>query len=647
MRAWTRRASYISRRYLSSEVAFKQVSDIAKQRSFPRKYNELNHVAPTEIDEILDSLKHQAPQKGLKPEIAEFINPQDQHLTNLLAKVEKNEFPENLLSVLGHKSKEDFAQELITKSLYRRYVGSKVYSYKPQDTTIDLSNPAEWFPQARKMKRKIIMHVGPTNSGKTYRSLQKLAQAQLGYYAGPLRLLAREIFEKFNNENVPCNLITGEEVVPTIDKYGKTSEISLGTIEMIPLNKKMDVCVIDEIQMLGDPNRGAAWTAAVLGVQASEIHLCGEELAVPIIKRICEVTGDELIIKTFERLGKLTVQSNLLRSYRDLQPGDCVIAFSKRAILEIKLKIEKETRLKVGVIYGALPPEIRTQEASRFNLGKYDVLVATDAVGMGLNLRIKRIVFYSTSKFDGKNVIPLTVSQTKQIAGRAGRFSKDKGELEGFVTAMNRRDLLFIKKTMKKPNQDLEQARVWPSNQIWKQYMTHFPPNTLFYEVLLKFKEEIEPTLNQDFCVSEVDPRIAVLEFFLRLDLYKRITVDDQLTLSLAPMQALGNKSAEVIHTFLTAIANNTPKSVFQCDIVDKKLLSRSARPLMRLGDAMGTLSELEEMHKLVLLFLWLSQRWPTLFIDKELATDLKLLIEKRISQELDMTRKLNKARRR
>src|SRR5699024_8616219 len=140
--------------------------------------------------------------------------------------------------------------------------------------------PAEWFPQARKMRRKFIMHVGPTNSGKTYHSLQRLARAQLGYYAGPLRLLAREIYERFNQEGVVCNLITGEEVIPMMDTYGNALEISLGTIEMIPLYKKMDMCVIDEIQMLGDPNRGAAWTAAVLGVQAKEIHLCGEESAV-------------------------------------------------------------------------------------------------------------------------------------------------------------------------------------------------------------------------------------------------------------------------------------------------------------------------------------------------------------------------------
>lgn len=636
-------------RHLSTTV-LDDVHNLAHTSTFAPRYGVLNSLSPQEITKFIPELTLNEDLSGnsnTNVTIADYINPLGHTLPTLLQNIQKNQFPEKLMPIVGVSLKQQFATDLVTKVIYQKYVESQIYNTKPQSSDLDLANPEQWFPQARKMKRKIIMHVGPTNLGKTYQSLQKLGKAKLGYYAGPLRLLAREIYERFNADNIPCNLITGEEVIPAMDLSGKTSEISLGTIEMIPFSKKMDMCVIDEIQMLADPHRGAAWTAAVLGVQAKEIHLCGEELAVDIIEKMCKATGDELEIKRFQRLGKLTVEKKAVSDYTALKPGDCVIAFSKRTILEIKLKIELQTKLRVGVIYGALPPEIRSQEAHGFNQGKYDVLVATDAIGMGLNLRIRRVVFFATSKFDGKEVIPLTVSQIKQIAGRAGRYLKDQGELEGFVTAITRNDLTFVTRMMKQDVKMLDEARVWPSTLAWKAYMLKFSPDTLFFEILSEFDQETDATIGGIYTIPELASRISVLKMFLRDNLYRRITIDDQLTLSLAPIQTHGDgKLKDIIHTFLQMIANNTSKNVFMCGMLQQELLSRNARPSTELDKAMLTLTKLEEMHKTVLVFLWLSQRWPHLFVDKELASEVKLLIEKRISQELDMIRRLNKVRR-
>lgn len=124
-----------------------------------------------------------------------------------------------------------------------------------------LKNPAAWFKETRLMKRKIIMHVGPTNSGKTYNALQSLGTAASGIYCGPLRLLAHEIYERFNASGVRCNLITGEDrrEMEGVDLYACTVEMAL-------LHKQFDVAVIDEIQMISDSSRGWAWTQAFLGI---------------------------------------------------------------------------------------------------------------------------------------------------------------------------------------------------------------------------------------------------------------------------------------------------------------------------------------------------------------------------------------------
>lgn len=577
--------------------------------------------------------------------LVDYINPKICNISQIIYLINGDMFPSALPSFYGYRNKEEFLSDVLSKLLYKAYVESTLTTTKQQDSLVDLSNPAEWFPEARKMRRKFIMHVGPTNSGKTYNSLQKLATAKSGYYAGPLRLLAREIYERFHDQGIRCNLITGEEVVPSIDSFGKISEISSGTIEMIPSHKKMDICIIDEIQMIADPRRGEAWTNAVLGVQAKEVHMCGEESAVPLILKLAKITGDDVEINKYNRLGKLTVLDKEVNSFKNLQKGDCVIAFSKRKILELKCEIERSTNLKVGVIYGALPPEIRSKEANGFNNGEYDVLVASDAVGMGLNLKIKRIVFYATKKFNGNETIPLTASETKQIAGRAGRFSKDEGELEGFVTSMYRKDLHFLKKMMNEPIQELSKACTWPTDKVWTYYMSKFPKYTSFYDILEQFEKETSSLEMENFFLTSLDSRYEILNLFLRNDLYKRTTIEDQLRLSLAPIN-ISMASPSVVDTAFNFFQNITKcetKNIFDFNFLHIDILKRRPKFTATTDLTVQTLQSLEENHKLILIFLWLSQRWPTLFVDKESATETKTLIEKRISEELLNLRRLIK----
>ena len=248
--------------------------------------------------------------------------------------------------------------------------------------TVDLSEPHLWFAQARKIQRKIICHVGSTNSGKTYNALTALSYARTGIYCGPLRLLAWEVSEKMREKDVRCNLLTGQEK----DILEGATHVSC-TVEMVDLRRRYDVAVIDECQLLGDISRGWAWTNALLGVQADEIHLCGSPSMLPIIHNLCALTNDPVTVKTYSRLTPLTVSSRALKSFKHIEKGDCVVGFYRQGLYEIKREIEKNNpTLKCCVIYGGLPPDARKQQAQLFSnpTSGYDVLVASGAKSLWL-----------------------------------------------------------------------------------------------------------------------------------------------------------------------------------------------------------------------------------------------------------------------
>ncbi|EGW33156.1 uncharacterized protein SPAPADRAFT_71052 [Spathaspora passalidarum NRRL Y-27907] len=583
-----------------------------------------------------------------KIQLVDFINPHINTITQLIYMVNGDRVPINFLEYSKITTKQQLITKLLTQLLYRHYNERKIRTTRSESKTIDFSNPSEWYPNARKMKRKIVMHVGPTNSGKTYHSLLKLEKARSGYYAGPLRLLAREIFEKFQQRGVSCNLVTGEEIIPSYDDNGVISEISAGTVEMIPLNKKMDICVIDEIQMIGDHQRGAAWTNALLGVLAKEIHLCGEESAVQLVKKIVAVTGDELEIKRFKRFGKLTVQ-NRITSFTTLKKGDCVVAFSKKKILDLKNQIEQNTRLKVGIVYGSLPPEIRSKEAQSFNNGEYDVLVASDAIGMGLNLKIKRIVFQSVKKFNGKDLQGLSDSQVKQIAGRAGRYFAKDGMQEGFVTALDMPTLKYVRNAMAKPVVQLEKAALWPTPAVWKHHMANWDTNEPYLDTLYRFAKKVPKLKLKDYFISpmEIEKRCELLSMFKPGKLHDKIEIDDQITLSDVPLRLRDDHGGPVYNAMremVESVATNKSRGLLHYSFIDLKLLEMEPSRSFDVDEPMQRVQQLEIMHNLILVFMWLSQRFSTLFIDKESMYDLKALVEKRISEEMQVVKRINKS---
>lgn len=273
------------------------------------------------------------------------------------------------------------------KKQFQAFVGTEVAiaGKDVMSKVADLRYPQEWYPSTRHYQRTWYLHVGPTNSGKTYNALQRLKESQSGVYAGPLRLLAHEVYERMNAQGIPCNLVTGDERRLASDDAG----IYSSTVEMVDLGRRVDVAVLDEIQMIGDEDRGWAWTQALLGVRAKEVHMCGEERTVELISKLAKIMGEKLVIRRYTRLGGLQVMTESLKGdFNQLEKGDCVVTFSRKNIFALKREIESTTGKKCAVIYGSLPPETRSIQAQLFNdpNSEYEILIASDAVGMGLNL---------------------------------------------------------------------------------------------------------------------------------------------------------------------------------------------------------------------------------------------------------------------
>ena len=346
----------------------------------------------------------------------------------------------------------------------------------------DLTNPPNWYPDARGINRKIIFHSGPTNSGKTYHALERFLSAKSGIYCGPLKLLAVEVFNKSNARGTPCDLVTGEERRPG-RKDGEQADHVACTVEMGNMGQPYEVCVIDEIQVIKDYQRGWAWTRALLGIQAQEIHVCGEGAAVDLVREICISTGEEVEVRNYKRLTPLVVQTAAVGTVENIQPGDCIVCFNKQDIYNISRQLEQRG-IEVAVIYGSLPPNTKLAMAAKFNDPKDSckVMVATDAVGMGLNLNIRRMVFYSINKVqltqDGEKEVDLiSVSQALQIAGRAGRFGT--AWETGYVTTFKQEELKPLQDLLKQSPDEILQAGLHPTFDQLELYAYHLPYATL------------------------------------------------------------------------------------------------------------------------------------------------------------------------
>ena len=276
-------------------------------------------------------------------------------------------------------------------------------------------SPESYVERARQMKRSFVLHVGPTNSGKTYDAIEDLKKNIPGTYLGPLRLLALEMYDKINAAGIPCSMLTGEESIPV-----ENAQIVSSTIELCDCKTHFKTAVIDEAQLIADPSRGASWLRAICLVDADVVHICMAPEALKYIEELIQSFGDHYSVVRHERLAPLRY-GGICTGYKDLRPDDALICFSRKSVLSTAALLEKNG-FRASVIYGALPPEARRNEVRKYTSGETNIVVATDAIGLGISLPIKRVVFAETEKYDGKEFRPLTTAEINQIGGRAGRY---------------------------------------------------------------------------------------------------------------------------------------------------------------------------------------------------------------------------------
>ena len=293
-------------------------------------------------------------------------------------------------------------------------------------------SPESYVERARRLHRMFVLHVGPTNSGKTYDAIEDLKKHTPGTYLGPLRLLALEMFDRINDAGVPCSMLTGEESIPV-----EGARVVSSTIELCDFNARFKTAVIDEAQLIADRDRGSAWMKAICLVNAEMVHICMAPEALPFIERLITSFGDPYNIVQHQRLAPLRF-AGACRGYRDFRPDDAIICFSRKSVLSTAAILERHG-FRASVLYGALPPEARRNEVRKYLSGENNIVVATDAIGMGISLPIKRVIFSETEKFDGKEFRQLTTAEIKQIGGRAGRYGLNE---YGEVLAIGNAELI-------------------------------------------------------------------------------------------------------------------------------------------------------------------------------------------------------------
>ena len=462
------------------------------------------------------------------------------------------------------------------------------------------------FPLARSLKRKIIFHVGPTNSGKTYAALQQLKAAETGYYLAPLRLLALEGYENLRKEGVPVSLITGEEEI--IDE--ESTHIS-STIEMLNSSVDVDLCVIDEIQMIDDRDRGWAWANALIGAPAKTVILTGSTDALNAVEALCLYLEEPLEVIPFERMNPLTLLKHPT-PLNKVKKQSAVVAFSRREVLSLKQQLSVKHR--VSVVYGNLSPEVRREEARRFREGESDILVATDAIAMGLNLPIQTILFAKDNKFDGLRRRELTPSEVLQIAGRAGRYGIHEN---GYIGALDDTTLQTVSKQFRTPLKDIELPFSVMASLEHVLLIGEILETDNLMDILTFFADNME--FDGPFEAANIE---SMLEIAAIVDEYN-LDLRTRYHLSCAPASISSPYIESVFHRYIRNIEKGS------------EVLYIPPRDLPAFAQTNDMLLNAEDRVREISLYLWLSFKFPDYFKDTQKAIDTRIRLNHFIENSL------------
>ena len=462
------------------------------------------------------------------------------------------------------------------------------------------------FPLARSLKREIVFHVGPTNSGKTYEALRELKSADTGYYLAPLRLLALEGYESLKADGVAVSLITGEEEI--IDE--ESTHIS-STIEMLNGSIDVEVCVIDEIQMIDDRDRGWAWANALIGVAAKKVILTGSSNALTAVRELCQYLEEPLEVVEFERKNPLVVLPHNT-PLEKVEKQSAIVAFSRKDVLSLKQQLS--TKHRVSVVYGNLSPEVRREEARRFREGESDILVATDAIAMGLNLPIKTILFAKDNKFDGLRRRELTPSEVLQISGRAGRYGLEEC---GYIGALDNSAIKTIEKQFYTPLTDIKLPFSVMASMEHVELIGEILQSDNLVDILEFFADNME--FDGPFKAANID---SMLEIASIVDEYE-LDIRTRYHLSCAPASISSPYIESTFHRYIRNIEKQS------------EVLYIPPRDLPAFAQTNDMLLNAEDRVREISLYLWLSFKFPDYFRDTQKAIESRVRLNQYIENSL------------
>ncbi len=543
------------------------------------------------IDDVLEDMKDESEKLEIDDAtlyefIVRFVEPQIRSSTTLKFKEKSKR------RILFHFG--DYIKPLLAKQKREELLSQTIRDFK------------NLFPLARELKRKIVFHVGPTNSGKTYQALKELEEATTGYYLAPLRLLALEGYENLKKEGVHVSLITGEEEI--IDE--ESTHIS-STIEMMNGSVDVDVCVIDEIQMISDRDRGWAWANALMGVPAKKVILTGSVNALHAVEELCEYLDEELEIIHFERKNELSMMTHST-SMKKIEPQTAIVAFSRRDVLSLKQQLSE--RYSVSVVYGNLSPEVRREEARRFREGESQILVSTDAIAMGLNLPIKTILFAKDNKFDGLRRRELLPTEVSQIAGRAGRYGFEE---KGYVGALDDNALATIGSAFYAPLPDIELPVSVMASLEHVMLIGEILETENITTILGFFSDNME--FEGPFIAANID---SMLEIAAIVDEYQ-LDLRTRFFLSCAPASISSPYIESVFHRYIKQIE------------AGGQVLYIPPRDLPAFAQTNDMLLNAEDRVREISLYLWLSFKFPDIFQDVEKALQARVRLNSYIENSL------------
>jgi ATP-dependent RNA helicase SUPV3L1/SUV3 len=444
------------------------------------------------------------------------------------------------------------------------------------------------YPLAREIKRKLYFFVGPTNSGKTYKAIQEMKNADSSIYLAPLRLLALENYEYLKEQGINSSLITGEEEI-----FNEDSAHICSTIEMLNFNMEVDVCVIDEVQMLEDEDRGWAWVNAILGAPAHKVIMTGSVNALSVIEKLAKYLGEELEVVKFKRKNPLQVD-NTPTILRDIQDATALIAFSRNDVLRLKSKLSKYH--KVSVLYGNLSPEVRREEARRFRDAQSNILIATDAIAMGLNLPIKHLLFTTDRKFDGKEKRELIPNEVIQIAGRAGRYGHHE---VGHIGATSRSVLEHVNNMFHSPMHTIKPPLKVKATQSQVEELSTFLNTKNLSKILKYFSKHMR--YDGPFIATNIK---TMIELAIILDSKENLSLEDKYQLASAPTNTRSPLLKSAYLKYVDAVLKN------------RKMKFKLVTNTNGIAKTQIELLQAEDEVKKISLYLWLSFKFPELFPD-------------------------------